>query len=46
MQQGFDVDYLSVCDPISLKDLEDFNSKPMLLLLQHLLVELGSSIIY
>ena len=30
MQQGFDVDYLSVCDPISLKDLEDFNSKPML----------------
>ena len=30
MQQGFDVDYLSVCDPISLKDLEDFNSKPVL----------------
>ncbi|MGB1068203.1 MAG: pantoate--beta-alanine ligase, partial [Gammaproteobacteria bacterium] len=30
MQQGFDVDYLSVCDPISLKDLEDFNSKPIL----------------
>ena len=30
MRQGFDVDYLSVCDPISLKDLEDFNSKPML----------------
>ena len=31
MQQGFDVDYLSVCDPISLKDLEDFNSKPILI---------------
>ena len=30
MRQGFDVDYLSVCDPISLKDLEDFNSKPIL----------------
>ena len=29
-KKGFDVDYLSVCDPISLKDLEDFNSKPML----------------
>ena len=28
--QGFDVDYLSVCNPISLKDLEDFNSKPIL----------------
>ena len=27
IRQGFDVDYLSVCDPISLKDLEDFNSK-------------------
>ncbi len=30
MRQGFDVDYLSVCNPISLKDLEDFNSKPIL----------------
>jgi pantothenate synthetase len=30
MRQGFDVDYLSVCDPISLKDLEEFNSKPVL----------------
>ena len=30
MQQGFDVDYLTVCDPISLKDLKDFNSKPVL----------------
>ena len=30
MRQGFDVDYLSVCNPISLKDLEVFNSKPML----------------
>jgi len=30
MRQGFDVDYLSVCDPISLKDIEDFNSKPIL----------------
>ena len=30
MRQGFDVDYLSACDPISLKDLEDFNSKPIL----------------
>jgi pantoate--beta-alanine ligase len=29
-KQGFDVDYLSVCNPISLKDLEDFNSKPIL----------------
>ena len=29
-KKGFDVDYLSVCDPISLKDLEDFNSKPFL----------------
>ena len=29
-KKGFDVDYLSVCDPISLKDLEDFNLKPML----------------
>jgi len=29
-KKGFDVDYLSVCDPISLKDLEDFNSKPIL----------------
>jgi pantoate--beta-alanine ligase len=30
MRQGFDVDYLSVCNPISLKNLEDFNSKPIL----------------
>ena len=30
MRQGFDVDYLSVCNPISLKDLKDFNSKPIL----------------
>ena len=30
MRQGFDVDYLSVCNPISLKDLEDFNLKPIL----------------
>ena len=30
MRQGFDVDYLSVCNPISLKVLEDFNSKPIL----------------
>ena len=29
-QQGFDVDYLTVCNPISLKDLKDFNSKPVL----------------
>ena len=29
-QQGFDVDYLSVCNPNSLKDLEDFNLKPIL----------------
>ena len=30
IQQGFDVDYLSACDPISLKDLVDLNSRPML----------------
>ena len=30
MQQGFDVDYLSVCDPNTLKDLENVNSNPML----------------
>ena len=29
-RQGFDVDYLSVCDPKSLKDLVDFSSRPML----------------
>ena len=29
-RQGFDVDYLSVCDPITLNDLLDFNSRPML----------------
>ena len=29
-KKGFDVDYLTVCDPISLKDLEDFTSKPIL----------------
>ena len=30
IHQGFDVDYLSVCDPNTLKDLENFDSKPML----------------
>ena len=30
IRQGFDVDYLSVCDPTSLKDLGDFNSRPIL----------------
>jgi len=30
IQQGFDVDYLSVCDPNTLKDLENVNSNPML----------------
>ena len=29
-KEGFDVDYLTVCNPITLKDLGDFNSKPML----------------
>tara|TARA_A100001011_G_scaffold38266_1_gene36173 strand:- start:401 stop:1213 length:813 start_codon:yes stop_codon:yes gene_type:complete len=29
-KQGFDVDYLTVCNPITLKDLGDFNSKPIL----------------
>ena len=29
-EQGFDVDYLSVCNPNSLKDLKNFNLKPML----------------
>ena len=29
-EQGFDVDYLSVCNPSSLKDLKNFNLKPML----------------
>ena len=29
-KKGFEVDYFSVCDPVSLKDLEDFNSKPIL----------------
>jgi pantoate--beta-alanine ligase len=28
--QGFDVDYLTVCNPMTLKDLGDFNSKPIL----------------
>ena len=30
IQQGFDVDYLLVCDPNTLKDLENVNSNPML----------------
>jgi len=30
IQQGFDVDYLSACDPICLKDLVDLSSRPML----------------
>ena len=30
IQQGFDVDYLSVCDPNTLKDLENVYSNPML----------------
>ena len=30
VRHGFDVDYLSVCDPISLKDLVDFNARQML----------------
>jgi len=30
IRQGFDVDYLSICDPITLKDLVDFNSRPIL----------------
>jgi len=29
-RQGFDVDYLSVCDPITWNDLIAFNSRPML----------------
>ena len=29
-KEGFDVDYLTVCNPITLKDLGDFNSKPIL----------------
>jgi pantoate--beta-alanine ligase len=29
-KQGFDVDYLKVCNPMTLKDLEDFNSRPIL----------------
>jgi len=29
-KKGFDVDYLSVCDPINLKDLKDFTSRPIL----------------
>jgi len=29
-QQGFVIDYLSVCSPDSLKNLEDFNSRPIL----------------
>ncbi|MDB3996860.1 pantoate--beta-alanine ligase, partial [Gammaproteobacteria bacterium] len=28
--QGFDVDYLTVCNPMTLKDPGDFNSKPIL----------------
>ena len=31
IQQGFDVDYLSVCDPNTLKYLENLNSNPMLI---------------
>ena len=30
IQQGFDVDYLSVCDPNTLKDQENANSNPIL----------------
>ena len=30
IRQGFDVDYLSICDPITLKDHVDFNSRPIL----------------
>jgi pantothenate synthetase len=29
-KQGFDIDYLTVCNPMTLKDLEDLNSKPIL----------------
>jgi pantoate--beta-alanine ligase len=29
-QQGFTVDYLSVCNPSTLKDLKDFHKKPIL----------------
>ena len=30
IRQGFDVDYLSICNPITLKDHVDFNSRPIL----------------
>ena len=29
-KKGFDIDYLTLCNPMTLKDLGDFNSKPIL----------------